>query len=99
MIGFLLLLALAGWCWFGYGPRFLRWPALVLLALVTSRHALGESLAHSLDALAGAALPIVIVAIGIWVMMRGFFSGSYGSHRHRGWRNESTGRRWWDERW
>jgi hypothetical protein len=99
MIGFLMLLALAGWCWFGYGPRFLRWPVLVLLVLVTSRHALGESLAHSLDALAGSVLPILIVAIGIWVMTRGFLTESHRSQRYRRWRDGSTGRRWWDDRW
>jgi hypothetical protein len=99
MIGFILLLTLAGWCWFGYGPRFLRWPVLVLLALVTSRHALGQSLANSLDVFAGSILPIIIVCFGIWVMMRGFFSGPNRSYRHRRWRDESMGRRWWDDRW
>ena len=34
MLGLLLLIGLACWCWFSTGPLFLRWPLVVLIVLI-----------------------------------------------------------------
>lgn len=94
MITFLLLIALACWCWFGYGPRFLRWPAVALLILLSSGHPLGGELSRALEPITLSLLPLAIIFVGIWIMIRGVFPRR-PSERHR----YDRERRWRDGRW
>lgn len=100
MISFILVLVIAFWSWFGYGPRLLRWPSVVVLILLTSGHPLGQNLAGVLDSTTVVLLPLAVALLGIWIMVRGLFPR--GARRHRpGWQRDDyeRGRRWWDERW
>ncbi|MEM6915003.1 MAG: hypothetical protein AAF491_00450 [Verrucomicrobiota bacterium] len=94
MIGFLCLIGLAVWCWLYEGPRFLRWPVIVLLVLMTSGHQLGESVAASADALAAILLPFLLLIVGLLVMLRGGRRRRTRSpyhYRERRYRHD----RWW----
>jgi hypothetical protein len=99
MITFFLLIVLACWSWFGYGPRFLRWPAVVLLILMSSGHPLGRELSGAVEPITLSLLPLAIVLLGIWIMVRGVFSRR--SWRRPDWRRDDyeRGRRRWNERW
>ena len=96
MLSILLLLALSCWCWFGHGPYFLRWPALLVAVLLTSGHPVGGPLGLFLEAIAPAILTLVIALAGLLIILRGAFGGwrsRRGSCQHRpppwSWRRSS----------
>lgn len=95
MIGILLLVALAIWCWLFEGPRFLRWPLVVLIVLTTSGHQLGSEVAAGTNVLAATLLPFLLVIAGILIMLRGGFRRRYhrpyDRYRERRYRHD----RWW----
>jgi hypothetical protein len=70
MLALLLIIALACWCWFGSGPVFLRWPAVIVLVLLTSGHTAGAAFGNYVDGLAGPILVLAIMAIGLSMMLR-----------------------------
>lgn len=72
MLGLLLLIGMALWCWFSSGPLFLRWPLVVLIVLMTSGHWLGGIIGAYAGALAGPLLLFLIMIAGFMVMLRGF---------------------------
>jgi len=72
MLGLLLLIGMALWCWFSFGPLFLRWPLVVLIVLMTSGHRLGGVIGAYAGALAGPVLLFMIVIAGIMIIIRGF---------------------------
>lgn len=95
-MGLLILIALACWCWFGHGPRFPRWPLVVLIILITSGHWLGGIAAVYLGMFAGPLLTLFFVWLGLWLMVRGLgwrprrrYHHDY-HHERRGWH----GARW-----
>jgi hypothetical protein len=91
MLGLLLCIALACCCWFGCGPRFLRWPLIVLIVLMTSGHQLGALMAAWIDALSEPILTLLIMLLGFVIMVRGF-----------GWRSRRRDYReggWFRDRW
>jgi len=94
MLGLLLLIGMACWCWLGRGPLFLRWPLVVLIVLMTSGHALGGVVAELVGALAGPILLFAIVIAGFLVMLRGV---GWRPRRHDDYYR--YGRGWHDRRW
>ena len=78
MIALIASIALACWCWFGRGPCFLRWPALVLVVFFTSGHPLAGAFGPALENIGMALLPLLLVGLGIKVILFGF-----GSSRRR----------------
>jgi len=85
MIALLLFIGLAWWCWLSSGPRFLRWPLVVLIVLITSGHQLGGIVSAYAGALTGPALLLLVMFAGIMIILRGF--GGHRRHQsHRNWR-------------
>ena len=100
-----LFILVALWCWFGRGPYFLRWPAVLLTILLTSGHPLGGILGGMFDGLAEPLLVLFFLILGFSMMLRGLFGQSHrrhrgfghlphGHHHHRNYR-----RRGWYDRW
>lgn len=75
LLGLLLVIGLACWCWLGRGPFFLRWPLVVVIVLMTSGHQFGGVIGSFVDALAPPVLTLVIVLAGIMIMLRGVRGG------------------------
>ena len=71
MLSLLLVFGLACWCWFGRGPRFLRWPLVVIFLLIQSGNPIGNVVSAWIGALSGPLLQLLIVVIGIMIMFRG----------------------------
>ena len=95
MLGLLLLIGVAFWCWFSSGPLFLRWPLVVLIVLMTSGHWLGGIIGAYAGALAGPVLLFLIMIAGFMVMLRGF-----GWRPRRQYQADSRYRRGWHgNRW
>lgn len=96
MLTLLFLIALACWCWLGSGPYFLRWPAIVLLVLLSSGHSAGSAVAAHLDVLAGPLLTLGIMLFGLWIIIRGALGWR---HRPRRYYGPYYRRRWHDRPW
>jgi hypothetical protein len=92
MLGLILLIALACWCWIGFGPRFLRWPCIVVILLMTSGHQLGGMVAAYVEAFSEPALTLLIMFIGLMIILRGF---GWRSRRRDYYRDEG----WFRDRW
>lgn len=84
MILTVLFLLVALWCWFGRGPYFLRWPAVVLIILFTSGHPLGGMLGGMLDGFAEPLLTLFFMILGFSFIVRGVFGRSHRRHRDFG---------------
>lgn len=90
MLGLVLMIGFACWCWIGRGPLVFRWPLIVLIVLMTSGHWLGEIIGAYVSAFAGPLLLFVIVMAGFMVMLRGIGwrpQRHYhrDNHHRRGW--------------
>jgi len=94
MLGLLLLIGLAYWCWLSRGPRFLRWPLVILIVMITSGHQLGGIVSAYAGALAGPILLLLIVSAGLMIMIRGLGWRPRG----RSYRDNRYGRGWYDNR-
>ena len=92
MLGFLLVVGLALWSWLGNGPRFLRWPLVIVFLLMTFGREYGGIASAQLDALAAPVLTLAIMVAGFLIILRGFG----WRPRRRRYRYE---RRWYDDRW
>ncbi len=93
-LGLLLIIGLGCWCWLGRGPRFLCWPLVVALVLMTSGHWAGGIVGNCVDALAGPVLTLLIVFAGVLIILRGFGFRSRRPQRpyyREGW--------WRNDRW
>lgn len=88
-----LLLVLAFWCWFHQGPRFLRWPVLLVIVLISSGHPLGAEIHQWMLPFLGPLLLFGIMVAGFAVMLRGFF----GSRHHGSYYDTRRGR--FHDRW
>ncbi len=67
---FALFLALAGWCWLAGGPAFLRWPALLLVVVVSSGHPVAAVIAEQGDPWAARLLPILLFLAALRLLLR-----------------------------
>lgn len=94
MLGIVLIIALACWSWFGNGPRFLRWPSIVVLLLMTSGHPIGGIVGAYVGAFAAPVLTLLIMLCGIMIILR----GSGWRPRRRDYRDYREGGRFYD-RW
>lgn len=84
MLALLLFIGLAWWCWLSSGPRFLRWPLVVLIVLITSGHQLGGIVSAYAGAFVGPVLLLLIVFAGIMIILRG--GGGRARQYQRNWR-------------
>jgi hypothetical protein len=103
---FFFLIAL--WSWFGRGPYFLRWPAVLAVIVFTSGHPLAALLGKDLEPLAGPLLTLFFMILGLTIMLRALFGTSrrrrhyddeppgYGHGLHHRY-SRRYGRRYWDE--
>lgn len=71
MLGIVLIIALACWSLFGNGPRFLRWPSIIVLLLMTSGHPIGGIVGAYVGAFAAPVLTLLIMLCGIMIILRG----------------------------
>ena len=96
MLAIPLSIALACWCWFGRGPHFLRWPALLMVVVFTSGHPLAVMLGPQIEQLAPPLLALLVAGFGVSIILRGLF-GHPGRHHyqqsHQG-HHGRYGRRW-----
>lgn len=91
MLSLVLIALLVCWCWFGMGPPFMRWPAVVLLLLLLSNNSIGRFVAEHAEALAGPLLTLLIMLGGLMLIFRGV-----------GWRPRPRYYRygrWYDRHW
>jgi len=95
MLGLLLLIGMAFWCWFSSGPLFLRWPLVVLIVLVTSGHWLGGIVTAYAAVFAGPILTLLIIFAGLMIMIRGIGCRP----RNRYYRDNRYRRGWYGDRW
>jgi hypothetical protein len=92
MLGFLLVVGLAFWSWLGNGPRFLRWPLVLVFLLMIYGREYGGLVSDHMDALAAPVLTLVIMIVGFLITLRGFgWRPRQRRYRYRG--------RWYDDRW
>lgn len=94
MLALLLIVGLAGWCWLGSGPLFLRWPSIVVMVLLTSGHNAGTAINGYLDKIAGPVLVLVIMAIGLSMMLRPHMRRRYRDYPFHRRPNNRYGNRW-----
>ena len=100
MLAIILFLALACWCWFGQGPYFLRWPAVVIVVALTSGHPLAQVLGKDFEQLIWPLLALFLALLGLWIIIRGVFcppGRRYHHHHHDHYGR--YGRRWRYDRW
>lgn len=98
----LLFLALACWCWLGQGPYFLRWPAVVIVVILTSGHPLAGMAGEDFEQLVWPLLTLFFALLGLWIIIRGVFGPPRPRHYHhhpRYGRYGRYGRRWRYDRW
>jgi hypothetical protein len=100
MLSILLLLGVSCWCWFGNGPYFLRWPAVIMVVLLTSGHPLAAVFGPELEQLAAPLLALFFAVLGLAIILRGLF-GFSGRRYHHGYHDYHGryGRRWRGDRW
>lgn len=102
MLPILIFGFIAIWCWFGTGPLFLRWPAVVVVVALTSGHPLASVFGEGSEELIWPLLNLLIALFGLWIVVRGVFGGPRRRchyHHDRYHRYGRYGRRWRDDRW
>lgn len=72
----LLCIFLAIWCWLGRGPYFLRWPAILMVVLLTSGHPLISVVDSEFGGILGPLLSLFFAIFGLTIIFRGIFGGS-----------------------
>lgn len=93
-LGLLLVIGLCCSCWLGWGPRFLRWPLVVVFVLMTSGHWAGSIVGAYVEVLAEPVLTLLIVMAGLLIMLRGL-----GFKPRRPYRPDYREGGWRDDRW
>ena len=99
MLSTFLCIAVACWCWFGNGPYFLRWPAVLMVVVLTSGHPLAAMLGPEMEQLAAPLLTLLFMIFGLSIILRGIFGRSWGRDPYRSSYNGRYGRGVRHDRW